>query len=51
MGDDPLIMVHFNGYVGNTAKKYKSRVDSKYKLCAKLFIFRNYPKDYISRVR
>ena len=35
MGNDPPTLNYLNGYVGNTAKTYKLRVGSKYKLCAK----------------
>ena len=44
MGDDPLIMDHLSGYVGNTAKLYESREDLDYKLNTKLISFRNYLK-------
>ena len=44
MGDDPPITDQLNGYVGNTTKSYKSRVNLNYKLYVKLISFSSYLK-------
>ena len=44
MGDDPPIMDHLNMATLETLPSHTNqRVDSKYKLCAELICFNNYP--------